>query len=74
MKVVIIEDESLIAKNLMLQLKQMDPDMEIAATLDSVSGSVKWLKENQHPDLFFMDIQLSDGVSFDIFKKIKIKM
>ncbi|MES2621715.1 MAG: LytTR family DNA-binding domain-containing protein [Bacteroidota bacterium] len=73
MKVVIIEDETLVAKNLQLQLQQIDPSIEIITVLDSVSASVKWLKENEQPDLFFMDIQLSDGVSFDIFKKVKIE-
>lgn len=73
MKVVIIEDETLVAKNLQLLLKQIDTSIEVVATLDSVSASVKWLKENQQPDLFFMDIQLSDGVSFDIFKKVRIE-
>ena len=73
MKVVIIEDEPLIAKNLSRMLKQIEPDIEIVATFDSVSSSVKWLKENKHPDLLFMDIQLADGVSFDIFNKVKIE-
>jgi two-component system LytT family response regulator len=72
MKVVIIEDENLIAKNLQLLLKQIDSTIEVVTVLDSVSGTVNWLKENQQPDLLFMDIQLSDGVSFDIFKKVKI--
>lgn len=73
MKVVIIEDETLVARSLQQQLKQIDPTIEIVGVLDSVSASVKWLKENQQPDLFFMDIQLSDGVSFDIFKKATIE-
>ncbi len=73
MKVAIIEDEPLIAKNLSSMLKQIEPDIEIVATFDSVSSSVKWLKENKHPDLLFMDIQLADGVSFDIFSKVKIE-
>src|SRR5688572_7081772 len=73
MKVVIIEDESLIAKNLQHLLRQINGDIDVVAVLDSVTSSVKWLKENQHPDLFFMDIQLSDGVSFDIFKKVQIE-
>ncbi len=72
MKVIIIEDESLIAKNLQRMLKQIDAAIEVVAVLDSVSSSVKWLKENAQPDLFFMDIQLADGVSFDIFNKVKV--
>ncbi len=73
MNVVIIEDESLTAKNLSRLLKQIEPMAEIIATLDSVTASVKWLQENKQPDLFFMDIQLADGVSFDIFNKVKIE-
>jgi len=73
MKVVIIEDEPLTAKNLSRLLKQIEPSIEIMATLDSVSSSVKWMNENTQPDLFFMDIQLADGVSFDIFNKVRIE-
>ena len=73
MKVVIIEDEPLTAKNLSRLLKQIEPSVEIVAMLDSVSSSVKWIQENEQPDLFFMDIQLADGVSFDIFDKVKVE-
>jgi len=73
MKIVIIEDEQLIAKNLTRMLKQIDASVEVLATLDSVAASVKWVNENAQPDLFFMDIQLADGVSFDIFNKVKIE-
>lgn len=72
MKVVIIEDESLIAKNLQLQLKQIDPGIEVMAVLDSVSAAVNWVRNNPQPDLYLMDIQLSDGISFDIFSKVDI--
>ncbi len=73
MKAVIIEDETLVAKNLQRMLKQVDPQVEILAVLPSVFASVNWLKENPAPDLIFMDIQLSDGVSFDIFNKTRIE-
>lgn len=73
MNVVIIEDENLIAKNLERLLKQIDPEIKVLAVFDSVEASVKWLNANPHPDLFFMDIQLSDGVSFDIFNNTKIE-
>lgn len=73
MKVIIIEDEALIAKGLQRTLKQVDGSLEVLATLDSVASSVKWLKDNTAPDLIFMDIQLADGVSFDIFDQIKIE-
>ncbi|HLP19125.1 MAG TPA: LytTR family DNA-binding domain-containing protein [Chitinophagales bacterium] len=73
MKVVIIEDEPLVAKNLIRMIKQIEPAAEVINSLDSVESAVKWVKENQQPDLFFMDIQLSDGISFDIFDKVKIE-
>jgi two-component system LytT family response regulator len=72
MKIVIIEDERLIAKNLQMQLKKIAPNFEVIATLESVAEAVKWLQENEHPNLFFMDIQLSDGVSFSIFNQVTI--
>jgi len=72
MNVIIIEDESLIAKNMQRLLKEIDADIKIIAVLDSVASAVKWLNSNTHPDLLFADIQLSDGISFDIFSQVKI--
>lgn len=73
MKVIIVEDETLIAKGLQRTLKQVDSTVEVLAVLDSVAATVKWLKEHDAPDLIFMDIQLSDGVSFDVFDQVKIE-
>jgi two-component system LytT family response regulator len=72
MNVIIIEDESLIAKNLQRLLREMEPELNVLAVLDSVAASVSWLNANPHPDLLFVDIQLSDGVSFDIFNRVKV--
>ena len=72
MNVIIIEDESLIAKNMQRLLSEIDPDMKVMAVLDSVASSVSWLNTHPHPDLLFADIQLSDGVSFDIFNQVKV--
>jgi DNA-binding LytR/AlgR family response regulator len=72
MKIVIIEDESLTAKNLVRSIKQIEPGVEVLALLESVDAAVHWLTKNEQPDLFFMDIQLSDGVSFEIFEKANI--
>jgi DNA-binding LytR/AlgR family response regulator len=41
--------------------------------LHSVQGAIEWLSKNEHPDLIFLDIQLSDGLSFEIFEKVEIK-
>ena len=72
MKVLIIEDEPLIAKNLHRLLKEAEPTVEVLSILDSVATAVGWLQTNDAPDLFFMDIQLSDGVSFEIFEQVAI--
>jgi len=72
MNVIIIEDESLLAKNLQRLLVEIDPAINVLAVLDSVSSSVNWLNTHPHPDLLFADIQLSDGVSFDIFSQVKV--
>jgi DNA-binding LytR/AlgR family response regulator len=73
MKVLIIEDEKPAADKLELLLKRYDPDIEIIQRLDSVAGSVEWFGRNaQTADLVFMDIRLTDGISFEIFKQVRI--
>lgn len=72
MKTVIIEDEPLVAKDLQNLIRQIDPDIEIVATLDSLFTSIAYFNKNHQPDLLFMDIQLSDGVSFELFKQVDI--
>jgi len=71
MKVLIIEDESFAADKLELMLKEVDPSIHILAKLGSVKESVKWLFQNT-ADLIFLDIQLSDGISFSIFEQVTI--
>ncbi len=72
MKVLIIEDEHLAADKLSRMLHEMDPDIEVLALLESVSESANWLSSNPAPDLIFMDIQLDDGISFEIFDSVKV--
>lgn len=72
MKIVIIEDEVKAAKSLASLITQIKPDAEIVANLQSIESAVNYLSQNAAPDLIFMDIQLSDGVSFEIFKAVKI--
>jgi two-component system response regulator LytT len=72
MKIIIIEDELKAAKSLANLVTKIKPDAKIVAQLQSVEGAVNYLTENEEPDLIFMDIQLSDGVCFDIFKAVKI--
>lgn len=69
MNAVIIEDESLIAKELQFKIAEVAPDIKIKEVLPSVKTSYKWFMENAEPDLIFADIQLSDGVSFEIFER-----
>jgi len=72
MKVLIIEDEAPAFRRLEKVLEEIDAGIDIIDVIDSVEESVKWFENHKHPDLIFMDIQLSDGISFDIFEKTKI--
>lgn len=73
MKVLIIEDELPAARQLERLLKAERPDFELIEPLDSVDSAVRWLAQNPQPDLVFMDIQIADGLSFDIFRKIEVR-
>ncbi|MCU0376562.1 MAG: response regulator [Chitinophagaceae bacterium] len=73
MKAVIIEDEDIISKVLENKIKKVAPDIEVLTVLPSLKASRKWLAEHAEPDLMFMDIQLGDGVSFDIFNEFDLK-
>lgn len=72
MKIIIIEDELKAAKSLANLIAKIRPDAQITAQLQSIEGAVDYLSENEEPDLIFMDIQLSDGLSFEILKSVKI--
>ncbi len=74
MKVVIIEDEHLTAERIATLLRHIDPGIEIKAVIDSVKRSAEWFQSNEQPDLVFMDIQLADGLSFDIFDLVTIEV
>ncbi len=69
MKVVIIEDEKLAAERLQELILKCEPQALILGVKDSVKKSVEWFNTNPSPDLVFMDIQLADGLSFEIFEK-----
>ena len=70
--VLIIEDEPHAAQRLEKLVTALLPEVLILATIDSVKRSVRWLKENTPPDLIFMDIQLADGISFQIFDQCQV--
>ena len=71
MNVIIIEDEKPSARRLQRMLSTLNLETEIM--LHSVEESIQWFNNNEHPDLIFLDIQLSDGLSFEIFEAMDIK-
>lgn len=72
MKIIIIEDELKAARSLEYMIGKLRPEAEILTKLQSVEGAISYLTENELPNLIFMDIQLSDGTCFEIFKNVKI--
>ncbi|MDR7128564.1 DNA-binding LytR/AlgR family response regulator [Algoriphagus sp. 4150] len=72
MNILIIEDENLAANLLKTQIKKHFPNAEIFGNLDSISNSISWFQRNPQPDLIFCDIQLADGISFEIFEKVHL--
>ena len=71
MNIIIIEDEKPAAR--LLQRKVEKLGLQVNTLLHSVEESIDWFRNNVHPDLIFLDIQLSDGLSFEIFENIDIK-
>ncbi|WP_435356956.1 LytR/AlgR family response regulator transcription factor [Emticicia sp. SJ17W-69] len=71
MKILLIEDEPLVAKNLENLVKDIEPSAILLATIGSVNEALEWFKQYPEPSLVLSDIQLSDGVSFDIFQEIQ---
>jgi DNA-binding LytR/AlgR family response regulator len=71
-RTLIIEDEMPAALRLEKMLFDVEPSVEIVGKPDSVSAALKWFGENPPPDLLILDIQLGDGLSFDIFRKVQI--
>jgi two-component system LytT family response regulator len=72
MKILIIEDEPLVANDLEKLLLRAEPSAQIVSVLSSVDASKKWLNTHSLPDLILSDIQLSDGISFEIFENLNI--
>lgn len=71
-RALIIEDEQKVSKDLKVMIEALRPDVTFLATLESVEDAIAWFQEHEAPDVIFSDIQLSDGLSFDIFKAVKI--
>ena len=74
MRILIIEDEVLVAKDLQNLIAKLAPDAAIIQTLTSVESAKAWFNENKMPDLILSDIQLSDGISFDIFESLHCRI
>lgn len=72
MKILIVEDEYSVAQNLCDLLKELEPDIQVLAILETVSDALHWLPQHPNPDLGFFDIRIADGDSFEIFEKTKV--
>jgi two-component system, LytTR family, response regulator LytT len=72
-KILIIEDEEPAANRLKKMVTELEPDANVLENIVSVSSGISWLQQNPSPDLIFSDIQLSDGLSFEIFKNVEVQ-
>ena len=72
MRVLIIEDEYSVARDLCDILLEINPEIEILAILETVRDTVDWIDNNEHPDIGFFDIRIADGISFEIFEKSNV--
>ncbi|HEX2967576.1 MAG TPA: LytTR family DNA-binding domain-containing protein [Bacteroidales bacterium] len=73
MNIVIIEDEKITADDLAETITKAEPGATIIAILSSVKASVTYFQDNDSFDLIFSDVQLGDGLSFEIFRKVRVK-
>ena len=73
MNCLIVEDEKVAAERLSGLIKKCDPSIDITEVVQTVKNAVQWLNTHQAPDLIFMDIQLADGLSFEIFEQTIVK-
>lgn len=71
MNILIIEDETAASNRLKSMLHGIDPSIIVLAIIDSIEDAVAWLLSHQEPDIIFADIQLSDGICFDIFRQVQ---
>ncbi len=72
MTVLIIEDENAAARRLQKLLERIDPELQVIGIIDSIEGSVEFLRNNAVPDLLLLDIHLADGASFEIFHYVDV--
>lgn len=72
MNVLVVEDETAATVNLLSIIAEVFPEAKVLATVESVTDTVQWLKDNPAPDIIFMDIHLADGDAFKVFDKIEV--
>lgn len=72
-KILILEDEKLNAERIKRLLFAIRPDVEIVDVIGSVTKAADWLSDNECPDLILMDVQLADGLSFEVFNLVAVK-
>jgi DNA-binding LytR/AlgR family response regulator len=73
MKVLIVEDETVAYENLVDILTEIDPTIEVLGNTESITQTIHWLQTHTAPDILLMDIHLSDGSAFAIFKSIQVE-
>ncbi len=74
MKALIIEDEHLAADRLAKLITSADPSIEVVGKIETVRNAVHWFQNRELPDVIFLDVQLADGLSFEIFKQVQISV
>ncbi|GAB3502423.1 LytTR family DNA-binding domain-containing protein [Spirosoma knui] len=73
MNVLIVEDEDLAVRKLQKLVQEVDPSLSITGVTASIEDTVEWMQNNPSPDLIFMDIELADGQSFEIFERTEVR-
>lgn len=73
MRILVVENERLAADRIIRLLKKLDDSVVISGITETVEGAINWLQINPLPDLIMMDIQLDDGLCFEIFETIKVE-
>jgi len=74
MKILIIEDEENASERLEKLIKEVAPEKKIVGKCKSIQQTLQWFSENSYPDLILSDVQLSDGLSFEIFQQLEKKV
>jgi DNA-binding LytR/AlgR family response regulator len=73
MRVLIVEDEPMAATRLQQLVLELEPSAQVLTRLDSVKQTVNWLRSNETPDLILLDIQLADGIGFQVFDEVAVQ-